>query len=365
VAFADDDFDFDAHLGEEGIPNEFVPPAKASPRRGMLIAAVVGGVALIGAVGAYALSGGGDPASSGPALVKADTDPVKVKPENPGGVTVPNQQSGVFDRAAGESAAKPDQQELISTEEEPVDMAERFPEAAAQPIDESADIDGLSEAAPKGEDRIAQIVAENEEPSTNQETVAVAPRKVRTMVVKPDGSLVAREETEPEADIVGSTTAADSLTDPTISAPRAAEAAPAAAQPEAPEAAATAAEEALPPAETAAVQPPIEAAAPAEEAPEPAETTATVEPNATTEPVAPAAASKKSTTRAAMPESVPVAPSRPADQPLDIVGEVKPTQVAAVQPNAPAAGSWSMQIASEPIEAAAQSTYQDLAKRYS
>ena len=64
---------------------------------------------------------------------------------------------------------------------------------------------------------------------------------------------------------------------------------------------------------------------------------------------------------------MPAAPSRPAEQPVDIVGEVKPEQVAAVAPAAaaPAAGSWSMQIASQPSEAAAQSSYRDLAKRYS
>ena len=65
-----------------------------------------------------------------------------------------------------------------------------------------------------------------------------------------------------------------------------------------------------------------------------------------------------------MPASGPVAPSRPADQPLEVVGEVKPQQVAAATTAATPAGAWSVQIASQPSEAAAKSSYEDLARRY-
>jgi cell division protein FtsN len=69
---------------------------------------------------------------------------------------------------------------------------------------------------------------------------------------------------------------------------------------------------------------------------------------------------------AVTPALAPVAPQRPAEQPVDIVGEVKPDQVAAVDPasGSAAPGSWSMQIASQPSVESAQSTYQDLARRY-
>ena len=46
---------------------------------------------------------------------------------------------------------------------------------------------------------------------------------------------------------------------------------------------------------------------------------------------------------------------------MNVVGEVKPDQVAL---NAASAGEWAMQIASQPTEAAAQSSYQDLLRRY-
>ncbi len=64
-----------------------------------------------------------------------------------------------------------------------------------------------------------------------------------------------------------------------------------------------------------------------------------------------------------MPDTAPIAPLRPADQPIDVVGEVKPDRVAAATTAAPD-GNWAMQIASQPSEAAAQSSYQDLARRY-
>lgn len=103
-------------------------------------------------------------------------------------------------------------------------------------------------------------------------------------------------------------------------------------------------------------------AAPAPKAAAPAAPAVAAEP-VPAEAAAPKAAATKplvSTT----PSSVAVAPTRPSDQPVDVVGEVKPDQVAAVSANAAPAGDWAMQIASQPNEAAAQSSYQDLLRRY-
>ena len=44
---------------------------------------------------------------------------------------------------------------------------------------------------------------------------------------------------------------------------------------------------------------------------------------------------------------------------------MKPDQVAAATTATASVGNWAMQIASQPSEAAAQSSYQDLARRYS
>jgi hypothetical protein len=69
---------------------------------------------------------------------------------------------------------------------------------------------------------------------------------------------------------------------------------------------------------------------------------------------------------ASTPSTAPIAPQRPSDQPVDVVGEVKPDQVASVDTTtttAPA-GAWSMQIASQPTAESAQTTYKDLSRRY-
>jgi hypothetical protein len=334
-AVDDDDLAYDPELNEHMAIPAYHEAAERQPsgnRRGLMMAAIVGGVVLIGGVSAYALFGGGG-GSDAPAVVLADTDPVKVRPENPGGTNVPNQDNKVFQTMNGtDRATGPTQEKLISGTEEPVDVAAR---AAPQPSQDSeaaiedAPLTGDDEmavdaqdpvaaeiaAAPKGEDRLAQ---EATTPTANNEVAAVAPRRVRTMVVRADGTLVPSE------------------------AP-----APVAAEPQADQATVSALEPADP---SKSLADPIATDATGSLTPAaPAETAAAA-------PVAPA-------TQAAMPDSGPVAPSRPADQPVDVVGEVKPQQVAATT-GAAAAGSWSMQIASQPSEAAAQSSYQDLARRY-
>lgn len=181
--FADFDFDED---------NTEIPAAHAVPReqprfnRGLLIAAVVGGVAILGGVGALALSFGGGDSADAPAVVKADESPIKVKPENPGGTSVPNQDNKVYDAVKGTAAntQSPTQEKLVTTSEEPVDMAAAAENGSLPGVNADEDI------IPKTDERI--------EPSADDEGMdegaVVAPRKVKTMVVRSDGTLVAREE---------------------------------------------------------------------------------------------------------------------------------------------------------------------------
>ncbi|MGO4837972.1 SPOR domain-containing protein, partial [Rhizobiaceae sp. 2RAB30] len=173
---------------------------------------------------------------------------------------------------------------------------------------------------PSGDDEIADITAKAEDrvdpsvdaqPATdNTEVAAVTPRRVRTMVVRPDGSLVPREDPAPVA----------------------------AAEPQAAAAA-------------------MMETAPAKPAAEPQVT------NTTRPTAAPAAKQPAKAAASETPATAPVVPARPADQPVNVVGEVKPEQVAAVSQGA-SGGGWSMQIASQPSEDAAKSSYQDLARRY-
>lgn len=198
------DFDFDSDQDEEPAQAYVARSPVEQPQRrgGLLIAAVVGGVALLGGVGAWALSYGGGDGTEAPALVKADDSPIKVKPENPGGTTVPNQDNKVYDAVKGTATATetPTQEKLVTTSEEPVDMAAAAENGALPGVNADEDIPQTAEAiVPKADDRIAAAVGE-EAPA--EDGAVVAPRRVKTMIVRADGTLVPREDPAPAGDQV-------------------------------------------------------------------------------------------------------------------------------------------------------------------
>lgn len=175
--------------------------------RGMVTAAAVIVVLGAGAYGAYSWVRHGAPISnfSGePRVITADADPVKVAPENPGGTVVPNQDKAVYDRVAGDSTAAPKQKELVSSNEQPVDVVQKtlIPESIS-PDDGSGD-----QVTPTaiGDTQDPRLLPNQNGGNTNVaanddgQVPAVSPRKVRTMIVKPDGSLVPRDEPAPTID---------------------------------------------------------------------------------------------------------------------------------------------------------------------
>ncbi|MBZ9846413.1 SPOR domain-containing protein [Mesorhizobium sp. CA14] len=378
--FASEELDYDPELEEAmAIPGLGEREAAQPRRRGMMVAALVGAVVVFGGLGALAFSFGGKGGSEAPVIVKADNSPIKVKPENPGGTVVPNQDNKVYDAVAkGGGAAKsaePVQQKLVNTTEQPVDLAPKEPPqsrvvdlspkdndaAAGTDAADNADaaLPGVAQAvapasaqpaapasaqpaaaastqpaapAPKSEDRIAQVLQQDAENTANNDVVAVAPRKVKTMMVKPDGSLVPREDPAPAAPKVAAA-------EPSDPAPQ--HVAPASDGQQTGTVASDAGQANAGQADMGQAD------------------------AATVKPVKPAKKAEAKAQSANTPATVPVAPARPSDQPVDIVGEVKPDQVASIDPAAAAGGgSWSMQIASQPTVESAQSTYQDLQRRY-
>ncbi|MBN8244467.1 SPOR domain-containing protein [Nitratireductor aquimarinus] len=275
-------------------------------RRNTLIAAAVGGVAVVGAIAFFALGSGGGDDNTAPAVVRADNDPVKVKPENPGGQQVPNQDNQVYQRVTGgETDSDPAQERLVSTAEEPVEV----------PL-----------AAPKSEERLDPNAGDTAAP-TSEPVTAMTPRRVRTMVVRPDGTIVPRE---PEAPVQTATE--------TAGAP----AATGNAQEVAPDARLAAAGENAPASGTAQTGAGETAAAPNVQAPVP-----TSRPAAPAAPQQPAAQQQSS--------QVAAAPSQPT-QPV--------AQAPAPAPVTTGTDGWSVQISSQPTVEAAQKSYQDMAQRY-
>ncbi|HEV7321995.1 MAG TPA: SPOR domain-containing protein [Ensifer sp.] len=181
-------------------------------QRAMLLAASVAGVIILGGAGVYAWMGGSDVATSaeGPKIILADKAPVKVVPEEKGGKTVPNQDKAVYDRVAGAQAGAPQQEALVSSTEEPMDVVQKTLTPETLPLEGSDDTETLQTALPNEQDGERLLPDDgNAETAAQDEdkTPAVAPRKVRTMIVKPDGTLVAREEpvAAPATEVAGVT----------------------------------------------------------------------------------------------------------------------------------------------------------------
>ncbi len=352
----DDDDSFDPEY--QPVParsHEYRPVQK---NRGIMVAAVVAGIAIIGGVGAFVMSIGGGGGGDAPVLVRADQEPIKIKPEQPGGVTVPNQDKAVYERfGAGENDTQPAQERLVSTEEEPVNLAVRtVPIAAPTTLIDPADAETADDlpgafgqpaeqARPKSEDRVE--ATDDFDAGLSEEIAVIAPRRVRTMVVRPDGTLVPREEIEPEAVVAA---VAEPTQAPLAQAPiRTNDAAPAV----------SAAADTQPAASGNGTAP-----APVSESPaQPAS-------GAVQDPPVRTVETSTITRDQATPARGPVAPTRPSDQPVDIVGNAGAaagTQVAAATPApvvAAQSSEWAMQIASQPSPEGAQASYADLSRRY-
>jgi len=313
-------------------PMPGVQPPAASSRlrlnpRLLMSAAVIGGVAILGGVAFFAFSSGG---TGEPVLLSADNSPIKVRPENPGGVQIPNQENPVYKRVAGEQTDAPSEQpRLVSATEEPLalplpddgefddsnaSVEDTAPTTTASATPNSADTDRAAAAPGGSEERLTNTGMEN---PVEKELVAVTPRRVRTLVVRPDGSMVPAE------------------------LPQVAQAEPA-----------TMATDAIASASAAAADQPARAEARDDTPAVPR-----------TGPIPPSRPGNITPEQPQQVAALTPQPQQPAAQPA--AEAPQPQQVAALQ-NEPAANAseWSVQIASQPSVEDAQKSYQQLAQRY-
>ncbi|WP_176084060.1 SPOR domain-containing protein [Martelella sp. HB161492] len=153
---------------------------------------ILGSLAFVGVIAVavflvyqFAFSGsGGDT----PVVITADNSSVKEAPEDPGGEVVPNQDNPVFSRVTGEGGKPPTQDSLISSDQSPVDLDAAAPNPIADVADGVAPADDGSDT-PVPDD----TAADTGEAGTVDSSLGVATRKVRTIVVRPDGTLVERD----------------------------------------------------------------------------------------------------------------------------------------------------------------------------
>ncbi|MFN7102780.1 MAG: SPOR domain-containing protein [Pseudorhizobium sp.] len=179
-----------------------IPEIARRPMSAYAVPLAIAGVVIAGSSIAYALFGGdgGSVASNGePMVIAADTTPVKVLPANPGGKTVPNQDKAVYDRVAGEVPAAPMQEALISSSEEPVDVVQKTLMTDQLPLEGegNAEFADATADSPYREDRLMPDLQQAELPADTSQSVAVMPRRVKTMIVRPDGTLVEQEVAAP------------------------------------------------------------------------------------------------------------------------------------------------------------------------
>ena len=173
----DDDFELDdifeaeetaapQRLSQGVLPEHPKAEKRAAPRaepkrRGLVAAAAVGAIVVLGG-GAFLLSGlfGGDGASGPPVRIAAEKGPFKVFPEATKASAEPSPSKAIYDRVAG---VQPRDEQLVPREEEPI-----------------------SAVPTTGGDDLRTVGGNIQEPDT-----PARPKRVRTVVVRPDGTIIA------------------------------------------------------------------------------------------------------------------------------------------------------------------------------
>lgn len=322
------------------------PPAAASGgflnSRNVRIAALLAGVAVIGIGSVFAFTRFGGSGGGETVIIKADNSPIKERPENPGGTTIPNQDSQVYRQVAGDTSEPgAGQNQLVSSAEEPVqlqapqDDVEDVLEDEGGFLPQETALDGMAgaESAAKNEERL--VNTEQDMTNSSEGFATLTPRRVRSYVVRPDGTMVPREVEAPAAN---NNTADQQL--PGVNNDRV--------------------DVAVAGGNNAAQN-------------------VSLIPGQQVPPLAGMIESSNAASIGSMPRSAPIPSPRPANvaqtnasqshpQPQAPNAQAEAQQVAAVQPSAPvesaASSGWSVQIASQPTLEGAQQSYQSLAQRH-
>lgn len=172
---------------------DYTPLEQRRSRKGLVTVAAVLGVGALGLALALSLRGGEPKAPSGePPVVRAETGPTRVQPVNPGGVDIPNQNKQIYDRAAGGTSSPSN---VVNNTEQPVDLNQVVRNVAPRVVG-GATGDAAASAAqtPAGQAPVAS-------PPSGVAAVLGEPKRVKTVSVRPDGTIVGSTEAAPVAAI--------------------------------------------------------------------------------------------------------------------------------------------------------------------
>ncbi|WP_233721148.1 SPOR domain-containing protein [Jiella avicenniae] len=330
---------------------------RGSAARSSFVGAGIGAIALmLAAGGAYYFLGGsqGTTGDGSVLIVRADQDPVKVKPENPGGREIPNQNKMVYSRVEdGDAIVTPQQKQLVSAEETPIDL----PREEA-PISDLPGVE-IGVGAANAAEPMQSADASGQSADTYSEASAISvlsPRRAKTYSVRPDGTLVVGEAVEDDrgpliqaaarpldaAREIGTSPAGQGVANETVSA------------------IAAAGEDTMAGAAEQGADAAIATTATTDEPGVPA-------PNVPVPTLRPRADGETSRVAATAP-----APADPA-QPAAATPQPEPVQTASLQPEpaapsvsaAPSHDGYYVQISSQPSQDAAQASSRNLSQRYS
>ena len=148
-------------------PQAYAPVEKGRSRKSVVAIAAVVGAVVLGGGGAYLASGSSAVTGGEPPLVKASTEPTKVQPQNPGGVEIPNQNKQIYERSNQNGATK-----VVNREEQPVDVEQAIRMNGGA-------VDNATGGVVKPQQTASLNLGE--------------PKKVRTVTIRPDGTVVGAE----------------------------------------------------------------------------------------------------------------------------------------------------------------------------
>lgn len=168
------------------------------PRKGLIIAGVLLGVAALGigaVVGLRGMSGPSGVAGSGETpIIRAETGPAKVQPQNPGGVEIPNQNKQIYERTP---EPKPADTRVVTREEQPMDVQATARAAArvilpppGTPASSTPAVEPSATPANGNGGQLASVPLAGANPqAANPQAALGEPRRVRTISVRPDGTI--------------------------------------------------------------------------------------------------------------------------------------------------------------------------------
>ena len=165
-------------------PPEIARQARAQSRRPAMIMGAIAcvGLSLIG--GTFALRANGVSGTRAVALIKANEEPVKIVPKSPGGSVVANQDASILDKVSGTkiSADVVATTKVATKDEQPIDLAQA--PKPARPAALAGQAVTIAVAPP------ASLQPAPLQPAPSAGAIFGEPKKVKTVQVRPDGSLI-------------------------------------------------------------------------------------------------------------------------------------------------------------------------------